>query len=127
MSEKHPSIESVEKYITHLQESSEIGAGNLPLFEELPDDEYREIVDSLDYWRFVQSADHHYFISRILFLRQIYDYSMFCGYQCIENYLKGYLRYKNQHTPKSHNLDKLVNLCRKIAPRKDKFIYDLAT
>lgn len=71
---------------------------------------------------FRQSADYHYFISRILFLHHILNYSQFSGHQCIENYLKAYLKYKEQIPPNTHDLQKLLRYCRAEEPVADSFI-----
>jgi HEPN domain-containing protein len=76
----------------------------------------------IEYWYFVQSADYHYFVSRILFLRHVTEYSQFSGYQCIENYLKAYLKYKEQIPPNSHDLQELLRLCRAEDLVADSFI-----
>ena len=118
-----PTVESVEGYIEDLKKALAIGAGNVPSIEELEREDYREAVEKTEYWSYVQSADYHYFISRILFLHHITSYSYFCGHQCLENYLKAYLKFKNQHPPNEHILRNLLGRCRSISPSSDSFIH----
>ena len=101
-----------------------IGAANVASLEECDKRQYRDAVERIDYWRYVQSGDYHYFISRILFLHHIPEYSFFAGHQCIENYLKGYLKRQNQVPPDWHRLHRLLAKCRESADPSDSFVHD---
>ena len=122
MSEFETTISTVEEYIEHLIKAAEIGAGNVPLLEELDKKEYKAAVEKIDYWRYIQSADYHYFVSRLLFLHHIIEYSNFCGHQCIENYLKAYLKYMKIVPPNWHSLKKLAERARDVSAEADDFI-----
>jgi len=91
--------------------------------EKINNDVYQDDVEKIDYWRYVQSADYHYFISRVLFHHHIGEYSNFSGHQCLEIYQKAYLKYKNQSPPNSHDLFKLLERCKSIAPNSNVFIH----
>jgi HEPN domain-containing protein len=125
----NPTVKSVEDYISFLQESVKEGEkigfrpANVPIIQKIDSQEFEERVKKSKYSDFVLWADYHYFISRILFLHRINEYAFFCGLQCIENYLKAYLKFKNQHPPKTHDLSRLVTICRAIAPYSDTFIH----
>ena len=128
-----PNVKSVEESIESLRKKVVIGPGNVPKIIECDINESNLIKDEkgfniaiaikkIEYWHFIQSADYHYFISRILFLHHIPEYSFFCGEQCIENYLKAYLKYKNQNFPLEHDLRELLKRCRKVKTNVDDFI-----
>lgn len=91
-----------------------MGAANVPILDKRNKGEYLDALEKIDYWQFIQSADYHYFISRILFLHHILEYSLFSGYQCIENYLKAYLKHKGLIPPNSHDLRELLRRCRDV-------------
>ena len=120
-----PTVNSIETYLSFLIEVDQTiveNVSNIAKLNKRKNEEYREILEKIDYWHFIQSADYHYFISRILYLHHIGEYSQFCGYQCIDNYLKAFLKYKNQVPPSSHDLQKLLELCRSEEHTADSFI-----
>lgn len=106
-----PTIESIEEYLEFLKKAAKEGIGNVPKLDKRTKNEYRDALNKIEYWQFVQSADYHYFISRILFLHHILEYSQFSGYQCIENYLKAYLKHKGNIPPAIHDLRELHRRC----------------
>jgi len=57
-------------------------------------DRFKREMASVDWNRFVQSADYHYFVARILLSQQVHLYGLFCAHQCAENYLKAYLAFR---------------------------------
>jgi len=125
MSAFSPTIKSIEKSIDMIKtafESDGKRSSRAPSLGNLHGKEYRDAVEKIEYWRFIQSADYHYFVSRILYLHHILTYSQFCSQQCIENYLKAYLKFKNKPHQNSHNLTALLASCRDIAPVSDTFI-----
>jgi HEPN domain-containing protein len=109
-------VKSVEEYLEFLKEVATKGGGNVPIYNKKNKKDYRNALNKIDYYNFVQSADYHYFISRILFLHYITDYAQFSGYQCIENYLKAYLKFKGEVPPDKHDLQLLLQLCRAKGP-----------
>ena len=123
MSDIKPTVESVQKYLDHLKKCEKNGAGNVPSFIKREKEEYKEAVKKIGYWPYAQSADHHYFVARLLYLHHIFEYSCFCSHQCVENYLKSYLKLKKQVPPNIHDLDKLVKQCRNLTLPSDSFIH----
>lgn len=120
-----PSVEEVEgtlKFLIEVERKDK--EANVPLLESVSDEDYQIAIRKADYWGFMQSADQHYFMARVLGLHGIFEYSRFCGYQCIENYLKAYLKYKGVNPKSTHKLsEKLLVNCRDIAPASDNFIH----
>jgi HEPN domain-containing protein len=113
-------IKEIEEYIKFL-EQTEGNAGNMPVLEKVAD--FDERVRSAKYWWYIDSADYHYFVARALFLRMVFDYSCFSGHQCIENYLKAYLKFCNRNAPSTdHILPKLLERCRSAAGQTPEFI-----
>jgi HEPN domain-containing protein len=119
-----PTRSSIEEYIEHLKSSKDIGAANLPGLDELSHAEYVEAVQSIEYWRYVQAADYHYFVSRVLFLLHVTEYSFFAGHQCVENYLKAYLKSRGALPDNIHRLGKLLDTVRSLAPVADGFLHE---
>ncbi len=117
-----PTIESIEKYIHDLYKLIGQGMGNITPTEFLDDDEYNQKLKDVDYSYYIISADYHYFVSRTLFMHYIFDYSLFPTYQCIENYLKAFIRSKNFVPELTHSLKKLLNKCKDVASPNDEFI-----
>lgn len=112
-----------DKYLRFLRSSANKGAGNLVFSKKLLKSEVKQKIRDSDYWSWIQSADYHYFISRALFLNNVREYSLFAGHQCVENYLKAYIRYRG-HTPKmKHDLISLLEDCRCVAAAGDLFIF----
>ena len=87
------------------------GVANVPILKRRKNDEYHEKLEKTYYWDFIHSADYHYFVSRVLFLHYVALYAQFSAYQCVENYLKAYLKYHERVPPNSHNLQELLKLC----------------
>ena len=120
MTDYKPTISTVESYIANLERAAEIGAGNVPLLEELDEDAYADRVEKTAYWSYIQSADYHYFVSRVLFMNHVIEYSNFSGHQCIETYLKAYLKFRNVIPPNWHSLGKLIGRANEVS--EDTFI-----
>lgn len=128
---KSPSIESIEEYILIKNKKVVEDSLGVPRVIERnikspniifrDEKEFRETIKQIDYWHFIQSADYHYFISRILFLHHIPEYSYFCGEQCIENYLKAYIKYKGNEFQLNHNLRYYLDLCCSVEPNIEFF------
>jgi HEPN domain-containing protein len=124
MTEFAPTVESIESYVDYLRTSKDLGASNVASLKQLDGEQYKEARERVEYWHYLQSADYHYFISRLLFLHHITEYSFFSGHQAIENYLKAYLKWKKELPPNSHNLSMLLQKCRACAPETDAFIHE---
>ncbi len=61
---------------------------------------------------FFYKGDELYFISRILFKMGYTHFSMFCGHQSIENFLKGFLLKNGYENIAGHDLENLFNKCK---------------
>lgn len=122
MSITDPTIESVEKYIQWLKKYIGKGAGNIVPNEEMDKAAYSEKLGEIGYQYYIMFGDDHYFVSRVLFMNFVFDYSYFSGHQCIENYLKGFIKSKNEVPPLTHSLLDLHTKCREIAYDNDEFI-----
>jgi len=112
-----------DSYLRFLRSSGERGFSNLVFTHRIARSEFHERMQHTDYWQWVQSGDYHYFISRVLFLRMIREYSLFAGHQCVENYLKGYIRFCGHIPQQSHNLLSLLQDCSEVAPARHLFIH----
>jgi len=124
MSDPRASIHEIEKHLTFLKKTvdQDPSALNVPEFETLTKQDYKSEVAKISYWFFIQHADQHYFVARILFMQQVLEYSLFCGQQCIENYLKAYLKYYNTIPPNTHDLQILLDKCRSLSHTLEPFI-----
>jgi len=109
---KNIKIKKIQEYINYLGESYKEGLGtSVPKVEKV--ENYNKKRKDIGYEYFILSGDKHYFSARILFLYNIGEYSMFCGQQCIENYLKAYQKYKNITPQKDiHDIEELLRSCR---------------
>jgi len=67
--------------LDYLKKGAKNGAANVPSFEKLENEEYKATVKKTGYWRYAQSADHHYFVARLLFLHHIFEY--FCWFSSV--------------------------------------------
>lgn len=115
-------VQKIEEYILFSKEAKDQhpDAANLPLTEINPN--YKQDVSQTESWRYVHSADYHYFVSRVLFLNHVVEYSFFSAQQCIENYLKAYLRDHNKTPSNTHKLTDLLNKCKSLSSDPLSFI-----
>jgi HEPN domain-containing protein len=60
----------------------------------------------------LQKAENDYESAVVLLNAKLNDTSIYHTQQCAEKALKGYLVYKNVLAPKTHDLDKLLDLCK---------------
>lgn len=120
MEDKFEKIKKIENYVDFLSECLSSGMANISVKES--NQNYEQDRKRIEYQYFISAGDYHYFIARVLFLNMIGEYAFFCGQQCIENYLKAYLKFTN-HFPKKdyHDLNVLLSLCRDI-DTKNEFI-----
>jgi hypothetical protein len=122
MNTNEPTVETIEKYIHFLKECIGKNAGNMPDFQPIIKTSYKSKMNKIGFEEFVRYADHHYFVSRTLFMNFIFGYSFFSAYQCIENYLKAFLKSKGHIPPKIHPLTQLLSVSKNIASLNDEFI-----
>jgi HEPN domain-containing protein len=124
MADPRATITEIEKHLMFLKETADHhpDALNVPAFEAVANRDYKSRVAQIDYWRFIQHADQHYFVARILFMHHVMEYSFFCAQQCVENYLKAYLKYHNAIPSDSHDLKTLLDHCRRLSHTLEPFI-----
>ena len=90
-------LESIEKNLDGYLRSEKIlrkqgiKGGAFPESEKIDGNKYKERKEKIPYSMFIHQADYHYFVSRVLFINRVYQYALFVGQQCIENYLKALL------------------------------------
>lgn len=90
------------------------GAANL--IESVKDGaRYKRNLPKISWMSFVGKADYAYFVARVLLVNHVRTYGMFCGQQCVENYLKAFLKKANNTTPQRHSLIKLLEAARAAA------------
>lgn len=122
MEDKKIKIEEVEEYIDFLAETVKSGHfGNVPKKEDIDKPTYKVNKTKIEFQYFLYSGDKHYYAARLLFLCGVCEYAFFSAQQCVELYLKGYLKYKDVIFPDSHNLIELINECKKV-DKPDDFI-----
>ncbi|HVG17712.1 MAG TPA: HEPN domain-containing protein [Blastocatellia bacterium] len=114
-------IAAIENYLLRARDAANAGADNLSPFVK-DRSHYDEILKNLDYNAYLQRGDMHYFVARILLLNWVAEYGYFCSQQCIENYLKGYLRGKGVIPPQEHNLDRLLEAAKKLTVDMGSFL-----
>lgn len=113
-------IKKIEEYVDFLSKCLSNGMANISVKES--NQNYEQDRERIEYQYFISAGDYHYFIARVLFLNMIGEYAFFCGQQCIENYLKAYLKFTNYFPKKDHHdLNILLSLCRKV-DTKNEFI-----
>jgi hypothetical protein len=114
--------ESVENYLEFLKNSIAQGSNNVFTMNSRSATDFNNVIHNLDFSNYVDSADYHYFISRILFLSHLPHFSYFCAYQCIENYLKGFIKFHSATPPQSHDLNYLLSICKNLDKDPNSFI-----
>jgi len=120
MKETTPS--SIEEYLNFLDPLVDTEAANVPTTRRKSRTEFTSAVDSAEDWRFTQAADHHYFIARVLYLNHVTYYGLFAAYQCVENYLKAYIKARGESPPPTHALDSLLDICRRLNSDPNHFV-----
>lgn len=110
---KEEKLNAIEKYIDELTYCLGLNLSNINETEDVSAN-YIDNKDKLEYHDFIFSADAHYFIFRVLFLSGLLSYSFFAGQQCVELYLKAFIKFKGNVPPDGHDLIKLIVTCRSL-------------
>lgn len=113
-------LSQINKLIEKEREFQSINS-KLPLYEKVKD--FDDRIKNMQYWKFVEYADYHYFVSRILFLNKVFAYSMYCANQCIENYLKAYLKMNGIVPRTNHGLIDFRDQCCRVSKNPKEFIH----
>jgi len=115
-------IAEAERLLAHARSAKARGADNLPE-TEADRSRYGADLSKVRWEDFVDKADMHYFVGRILMTNGAMVYGFFCAQQSVENYLKGYLRFAAQSIPQHHKLVQLLNACRSNCPDQSSFLH----
>ncbi|MBW3636064.1 MAG: HEPN domain-containing protein [Armatimonadetes bacterium] len=113
-----PKISDIQTYLDDLRTDTR----TLRTLEVASKAEYNASIDESTHLAFIQIGDYHYFVARTLFSLDLDHYSFFAAQQCVENYLKAYLRFKRQIPPNTHKLPDLLAKCREAAADSDSFL-----
>ncbi|MEM5827886.1 MAG: HEPN domain-containing protein [Candidatus Aenigmatarchaeota archaeon] len=62
--------------------------------------------------------------SKVLYNSENYEYSLFHSQQAVEKFLKAFLTFHNKPFPKTHNIAKLIEMCKEIDKEFDK-LYEI--
>lgn len=77
------------------------------------------------YQAWLYKAENDFWGAEILFANALNDLAIYHAQQCAEKSLKGFLKFKEVDIPKTHNLDKLLDLCKKIDAEFDIIDYQV--
>lgn len=111
----------LEEYIDFLTAGLNKGVCNISETEHTKQN-YNTNKIHVGFQNFILSGDKHYYAARLLFLSGVCEYAFFSAQQCIELYLKSYLKYKTQIPNDGHDLIHFVQECRKYGG-SDTFIF----
>lgn len=116
---RNKKIIKIENYIDFLEKNSRKIGAIIADIQIVTKQEFKKAYEICDYQYFMTAGDYHYFVSRILFLTGMGIYAFFSAHQCIENYLKAYLKYTGEKSvlEKRHNLMNLLSLAKKKSTR----------
>lgn len=123
MKDLYATVDKIEDYILFLDETRRNHPDAANISQIARNKNFDNDVMNAEYWRYIDSGDYHYFVSRILFIHYIGEYSFFSAQQCVENYLKGYLRYLKQRPPNTHDLEKILGICKLNTSDTTSFIH----
>ena len=115
-------IKQIENYIESHIEIIEKHPDSINISTSSYNENFETQLSKVNFHRFIQNADYHYFVSRILYLKHVYLYSFFSAQQCVECYLKAFLKYYKDPIPKTHDLKKILRKCRNFSIEQDIFI-----
>ncbi len=101
-------IAEAQRLLAHARSARARGAINLPETEKIDRGSYDQHLVAITWDSFVQRADMHYFVSRVLIRHSVMEYGFFCAHQCVENYLKAFLHSVGESIPKMHSLPELL-------------------
>ena len=97
-------------FLTEITQRGKILYGNLDILE-IPVRKEKSVMNPLTF-EWIQKAEGDYSTIKLLLQSPISSKDVICFHaqQCIEKYLKAWLQENRVHTPKSHNLEELLNL-----------------
>lgn len=77
------------------------------------------------YQAWLYKANNDFRGAELLFANALNDLAIYHAQQCAEKSLKGYLIFKGVNIPKTHSLDKLLDLCKSVDTDFDKIDYQV--
>lgn len=77
------------------------------------------------YQAWLYKANNDFRGAELLFANELNDLAIYHAQQCAEKAIKGYLKFKDVDIPKTHSLDKLLDLCKSIDADFDKIDYQV--
>ncbi len=120
--DKQSVISEAQRLLAHARSAKASGALNIAPTEK-DRTRFKQEVSTADWTRFVQSADYHYFVGRILLSQQVHLYGLLCAHQCVENYLKAYLAFRTVPVNPVHELLELLKKARNNTLNSDSFLH----
>ncbi len=114
-------ISEAQRILAHARSAKAGGALNIASTEK-GRSRFKQEMATVKWNRFVQSADYHYFVGRILLSQQVHLYGLLCAHQCVENYLKAYLAFRTVPIDPVHELLKLLKKARDNTPDSESFL-----
>jgi HEPN domain-containing protein len=107
--DKAKRIAEAQRLLAHARVATTKGALNIAEVDNSRT-RFKLEMATINWKAFVSSAQYHYFVGRILLSKGVHLYGLFCGHQCIENYLKAYLVSLGKGAPPT--IHQLVGLLR---------------
>ena len=80
----------------------------------------KEIIEYTKKW--IEKAEKDFLAAETLYREGIYEYSIYHSQQAVEKYLKAFLTYFNKPFGKTHNIIKLIEMCKEIDKDFDKLL-----
>jgi len=119
---RHEDISDVETLLTRTRKAYDEGALNVSK-TVANKAKFKVDLNNVPWENFVLNADHSYFVARILLSQGVHLYGLFCAHQCVEVYLKAYLRRSNVPIPPVHRLQDLLAQSRTASSDLTEFIH----
>jgi HEPN domain-containing protein len=125
MENKAEQISEMEQYLLRIKKNFNADLDTISLPKLIKDKNvYKQMLQNIDGNSYIQRGDLHYFVARILLINSVYEYGYFAGQQCVENYLKGYLRDILKRPPKqTHDLTDLLIEAKTITSDLNSFLH----
>jgi HEPN domain-containing protein len=115
-------IAEAERLLMHALKAYQDGMLNIA-DTEVDRHRYQTQLASVPWERFVQKADYSYFVARTLLSQNVYLYGLFCAQQCVEAYLKAFLKKFGAPIPQHHRLNDLLIEAQKVCHESASFFH----
>ena len=113
-------IKEAERLLLHALKAYQDGMANLADVD-VNRQRYLTQLESAPWEHFVQKADYSYFVARTLLSQNVHLYGLFCAQQCVETYLKAFLRKSGAAIPQLHRLNDLLIASGKVCHKSRSF------